>query len=267
VIATVLRQQGHSNGSGAVLARALGIGHGGPDSTRRTRQDRFVINWGVTRYPEHWRQAAITFSNPCLAVSACVNKKDTIKTLQDEEDVVPCVFGTDCKLQAKRFIEDDGKVVVRTVLNGHSGAGIIICRDPNNIPDAPLYTRYFRKDAEYRVHVAYGNVILIQQKRRGEDHDNLVNDDRDRALIRTNDNGWVFCISDLDCDTRNYRGLISDLAIRAAAAVGINHGAVDILVKHRRAASDAVVCEINTAPALRNPSTLNAYVQVFRERI
>lgn len=258
---TVLRQQRHSNGSGAVLARALGVSSAGPESRRVTRGPRYIINYGVTANP-NWRQSSAEFSNTPTAVSVCVNKFQTIQYLVRHN--VPCVQQL-TRNEVAAAIQEDGKVIARDVLNGHSGQGIRVVRDAAHIGNSPLYTRYFKKDFEYRVHVAFGDVILIQQKKRG---DNFDDSDRDRSLIRTNDNGWVFCINDLDCDAKGYRPLISDLALRAAGAVGINHGAVDVLVKiNKRGGPTAVVCEINTAPALRNPSTLAAYVQAFQRRL
>jgi hypothetical protein len=268
VIKTLLRQQGHTGGSGAALARALGIPHSGPDTPRNCNQARFVINYGVSSDPR-WRQRAIQYSNTPASVALCVNKLQTLQRLKAEN--VLCLEFVSAPRRGipdnrvGNWIETDGKCVARTVLGGHSGQGIVICRDARNIPQAPLYTRYFKKDHEYRVHVAFGRVILVQQKKRNE---NYNGDDADRALVRTNDNGWTFCINDLDCDVRRYRAQLETLALNAAQAVGINHGAVDILVKLSRVgAPTSVVCEINTAPALRNPSTLNAYVLAFQAKL
>jgi len=157
-----------------------------------------------------------------------------------------------------RWMREDGKIVVRHTVTGHSGAGLEIVRRGQPIPVAPLYTRYFRKHAEYRVHVCYGNVILIQQKRKenGADVD---------TLVRTRANGWVFTVQDLSCDTRNYRAELGVLALDAARAVGANHCAVDILVNHD--SMNKVVVEINSAPALEAESSLNAYVEAFRARM
>ena len=48
----VLRQKGHKNGSGAKLARALGVRHFHKDSRpKRLPRPLFVINWGVSVYP------------------------------------------------------------------------------------------------------------------------------------------------------------------------------------------------------------------------
>lgn len=266
--AIVLRQHGHTGGSGATLARALGIPNSSPETSRRMRGDRFVINYGCSVDPGlNWRQRSITFTNSPQSVHNCADKRETFRKMLVAKQSNPALHfleWTDDRTVAAGWVRDDGKAIGRSVINGHSGVGISVLRAANNVPNLPLYTRYFKKDIEYRVHVAFGRVALIQQKKRGERYNG---DDPDLALIRTNANGWIFSINDLDCDVRNYRGLIETLALNAAQAVGIQHGAVEILVKHKRqGAPDAVVCEINSAPALGNPSTLNAYVQAFRAK-
>lgn len=263
----VLRQHGHANGSGSILAKALDIRSSSPMTRRKTAHNRFVINWGNSSTPA-WSQRGILWSNRPLCVGKCSNK---ILTFQDllvarvptlewelkKEDVIK-----------KGWLEKDGKVIVRNIVNGHSGAGIRVIRKGEEIPDAPLYTRYFRKHAEYRVHVAYDEVILIQQKRRDSDY---AGNDPNDSVIRTHDRGWVFCINDLGCDSGDYREALHDLAKRAVRALGLNHAAVDILVKHSDKIGtkllESVVCEINSAPALRAGSTLECYTRVFRDKI
>lgn len=257
----VLRQHGIRNGSGATLARALGIWHSSPRTPRRSRRDRFVINWGVSE-ALNWTQRNLRITNTNIGIGNCVNKLLTLRALSAAN--VPAIAGTSERNIAQQWLDSDGKVVVRRILGGHSGAGIEIPRKGAEIPHAPLYTRYFKKSAEYRVHVAFGKVIHIQQKKRSREADR---DNRDANLIRTNGNGWAFCITDLDCDSRNYRESISTLALNAAKAVSIEHGAVDILTRHKEDGSvTSVVCEINSAPALRNPSTCLAWVTAFKAK-
>jgi len=269
----LLRQKGHKNGSGAKLAEALGIRHYHKDSRpKRLPRPLFVINWGVSQNPG-WcpRGHAVMTTNCHDSVGIASNKLFTQRALRNADvsrlgwvsDLPPYPYKP-AKEWVKDWIAQDGKAIARTTLTGHSGQGILVVRDPENIPDAPLYTQYFKKDAEYRVHVAFGKVILVQQKKRKNGYENL-NLTNDQKLIRTNGNGWVFAINDLDCDRLEYSEKLKDLALSAARAVDIEHGAVDILVKHSKNGATMVVCEINTAPALNNPSTLEAYVKAFEE--
>lgn len=251
------------------LANALGCGLATADSRRSTRQDRYVINWGCNEEPE-WVQRALTISNSFDAVDSCRDKITTFELLSEFEVPVLEWCSPENSVSCQRWLEEDGKIVVRHTTTGHSGAGIEIFRQDQlaqgqAIPAAPLYTRYFRKQAEYRVHVCYGNVILVQQKRK-MNSDRRPEGGNNQNLVRTYGNGWVFTVNNLDCDTRNYRAAISELAINACAAVGANHAAVDILVKHNRA-NTAVVCELNSAPGIEAGSTLEAYTNAFRQKI
>lgn len=262
----LLRQKGHKNGSGAKLAEALGIKHYHKDSRpKRLPRPLFVINWGVSVYPAWVEFNNGIISNSYRGVATCVNKLRALVTLAGAK--IPCLEFTQDRDQFIDWVYKDGKAVARHSLTGHSGQGIEIWR-PDLLemhePMCDLYTRYFKKDAEYRVHVAFGKVILVQQKKRKNGYENL-NLTNDQKLIRTNGNGWVFAINDLDCDRLEYAEKLKDLALSAARAVDIGHGAVDILVKHSKKGATMVVCEINTAPALNNPSTLEAYVKAFEE--
>lgn len=277
---TVLRNAGSQ--SARRLATALAVGLATSGSRRATQGDRFVINWGVRAAQPGFRQRELTFSNTPQAVANCSDKIATFWRLHQAgvphvefADNVTQGGNAQPNLVANRvqpWLAEDGKIVVRATTIGHSGAGISIIRTGERIPNAPLYTRYFRKQAEYRVHVFYGNAILIQQKRR-------MNEERREAegagvladLVRTHANGWVFAVNDLSCDRLGYRAGLVELAVNAARAVGANHCAVDILVKHperrRMRDGDMVVCEVNSGPALEANSTLEAYTNAFRAKI
>ena len=282
---TVLGHRGSR--SRDALARALGVGKASVDSVRRCRGNRFVINWGSSQVPLNFRQRQLTYSNAPQAVSIIADKILTLTALSTEN--IPALEYMGARETARltdgfrdiaeHWLEQDGKIVARHILNGHSGAGIEIVRRGNPIPDAPLYTRYFRKDAEYRVHMFYGEPILIQQKRRmREDRRDAANEDNESHLIRNHHNGWAFTTNNLDCDSRNYRARLCEVANLACVAVGANHGAVDLLVRHNSVDMprdlvdtdyrdhDIRVCEINSAPSLDATSTLNAWANAFRSK-
>jgi len=264
----VLRQRGHRSGGGVALARALGIRDAHPDSPRRTRHVRFVINWGVSSNPIAWRERGIIYTNTPQAVEKSANKLLTLNTLH--ASAVPTLEFTTDPAVATEWVEADHKCIARRIVNGHSGQGISVVRINDddatvNMPHAPLYTRYWKKQKEFRVHVAFGRVLLIQEKRQSTD-DRFSNLDRDNRLIRTYANGSIFCINDLHCDVLNYRARIEDIAILACRSIGLAHGAVDIMVKIKKANrgttevfEDAVVCETNSAPALESPTAIEAY--------
>lgn len=231
-------------------------------SVRHCRGDRAVINLGVSAEPTRFHQRSIAFSNSLEGVANCQNKIATFAALNLAR--VPCVeHSYPGLLIHERWLEEDGKIVVRHTTTGHSGRGVQIVRRGETIPNAPLYTRYFRKQAEYRVHVAFGKVLLVQQKRRQNGFSEL--DAPNKELVRTHGNGWVFTINGLSSIERGYDTVLRNLAVDAAGAVGCNHCAVDILVNHD--SGQLVVCEINSCPALEAGSTLTAYTNAFKEWI
>ncbi len=267
MIVTILRHPG-SRGARTLYERLsealrpMRVGMADSGSIRRTRGSRYILNWGVSSNPERFAQQRLVFSNLPQAVGKCANKLLTLDLLNANQ-VAHVEYNTGTmREQVPQWLEQDGKIVVRHTLNGHSGAGIVIVRRGEEIPNALLYTRYFRKDAEYRVHVAFGSVISIQQKRKRNGFDNT---NPLASLVRTHDNGWIFAINDLHCDRLGYRADLSDLAIRACNAVGAGHCAVDVLVRHAtpRRELNMVVCEINSAPGIEAESTANAYVEAF----
>jgi len=99
------------------------------------------------------------------------------------------------------------KVVCRTKLDGHSGDGIVIARNPDQVVDAPLYSRYFRKVREFRVFMAatryyvgddhdpemYVKALYLASKRNTGDVQ-----ERDDLLIRSKLKGWVYQREDVD---------------------------------------------------------------------
>lgn len=158
-----------------------------------------------------------------------------------------------------RFWEDwndipteDYPVVCRTVLSGHSGAGIVLARDQSEAVMAPLYVKYEKKKEEYRVHIGTKGIIVVQRKARKLD----VPDEEVDWQIRNHSNGFVYV-----------RGEVSppDEVIRAATecfeATGLDFGAVDVLYNEHN--QRAFVLEINTAPGLEGQTVMD-YANYFR---
>jgi hypothetical protein len=124
------------------------------------------------------------------------------------------------------------------------------------VPEAPLYTKGINARGEYRVHVVNGEVILYQKKSRRVDEDGEVDTpDEDETEVRNLETGWVY-------RTGNLRRLerVEQLAIQAVDVLGLNFGAVDIIMDTN---GDVFVLEVNTAPGLGNEETLNAYVEAL----
>lgn len=217
---------------------------------------RFVINWGVHNEALRVRANQRVLNKP-EAVAVARDKIATFRKLREAN--VPHVQFFTSKAEAER-VRGNKTILARSTTTGSGGTGIRIIPPGTALPDAPLYTLYFPKTHEYRVHVFNGRAILIQQKRRKTGLTEARTEEQKK--IRSHDNGWVFCINDLSHTTEQKR-LMEQHSITACAAAGLDFGAVDILVKD----NEVVVCEINTMPGLENPSTVEAYATAARSLV
>lgn len=144
----------------------------------------------------------------------------------------------------------EGTVVCRTLLNGSEGRGIIVADTVEKLVRAPLYTKYFKKKEEYRVHVLNGVVVDVQQKKRR----GIVNDNRD-SRIRNTANGFVFCREGLVEPTG-----LRQIAIDATNSLGYTLGAVDIGYNVKR--QQLVVFEVNATPGMEG-TTVQRYADAI----
>jgi len=171
-----------------------------------------------------------------------------------------------------------GAVYVRHTLTGHSGEGIEIIKNPTfgsiqrllnelnelrfydiatllssrvnerGLPLAPLYTKGINNGGEYRVHVFNGEIIDYRKKSRQYDNEATT----DQREIRTLENGWVYRTSNLRRLER-----VENLALSAIDALGLDFGAVDIIMDENRSVH---VLEVNTAVGM-DDVTLGNYVE------
>jgi hypothetical protein len=219
-----------------------------PDGTYRPFDSHKIINWGNSNPPTSWNCPDNILNKP-YNVAIASNKLSTFNALREASINTPKY--TSSKGEAQEWIEEDGVVLCRTKLNGHSGEGIVIARVIEDLVDSPLYVLYKKKRSEYRVHVFKGTVLSVQEKRR----DTEVERDQDQALIRSHDNGWVFCRENVTEDVR-----LRDIATQAIKTLGLDFGAVDIIYNQRE--DTYYVLEINTAPGLTG-QTLEEYVHAI----
>ena len=218
-----------------------------PDSPYIPREKDLIINWGSSVLPE-WVRADTNWLNHPKNVAWAANKQSTFYRFKERE--VPHPEWTTDNKEAMDWSKKM-TVVARTVLNGHSGQGIILCdKNTENFPDAPLYVKYKKKSREYRVHVFQGDVIDVQQKKKRLDFDKEVN-----TKIRSFDNGWVFCRDGIECPEDLY-----ETAVSAVAALGLDFGAVDVIYNQHE--NKCYALEVNTAPGLEG-ETMFSYVITF----
>jgi len=214
--------------------------------------DDMLINWGCNSLPEKFGGVGLLLNHPDIVARAsnksaafAVFKEAGVSTLETTSD--PAVADT--------WLADGEVVVARRLLRASGGRGIELCTPEgmDRVVKAPLYTKYIKKAAEYRVHVLPNGSIILNQKRRKAD----VPDDEVDWKIRNHDRGWIMARDNVDpCPAAEAE------AVKAIEALGLNFGAVDVIYNAHRDA--AYVLEVNTAPGLEG-SLVDAYGQALIE--
>jgi len=216
--------------------------------------DDFCINWGNSAALDNIDYRYVL--NHPEAVRETSNKLSFFQRVSQEglQELVPNFYTN------KEDIPNDVSfpIVCRTILNGHSGRGIVIANCRDELVDAPLFTQYVKKTTEYRIHFAYplrgdkqeSIILAVQQKRRRLDHDNP------NWQIRNHDNGFIYAREDVnppDCVIASARMIFEQ-------ATDLDFGAVDVVYNQHY--DRAYVLEVNTAPGLEG-QTLNDYAKHF----
>lgn len=192
--------------------------------------------------------------NPCDRVRVAGNKLSTFQTLENKDGVRIPLYTTDRDV-ATCWVRDGINVVCRTTLSGHSGAGIVMACKEDELVRAPLYVQYVKKQKEFRVHVAFGSVIDVQEKRKRAD----VDKESVNFQVRNHHSGWVYCREDIVQPTG-----LADMAIKTVAQLGLDFGAVDLIWNEKR--NEVYVLEVNTAPGLEG-STVDKYAEAFLKEL
>lgn len=241
----------NENSEGArELATALGI--------RRIRREgstyvggpnKVVINWGASQLPENVARSRII--NVPARLAAMSNK---LTFFQLMSGAVRTPEWTADRAVAGRWLTEGAKVVGRSILNGHSGAGISIHERAFAIDTAGirLYTKYVPKMFEYRVHFAFGQIIDIQRKIKDPARD-VVN-----WSVRSHANGFIYVRNEV---RETMPGDVLGQAEALVGECGLDFGAIDIIYNDRR--GEAYVLEINTAPGISG-ETVTSYANAFR---
>lgn len=233
------------------LADTLGIKRIRPEKSKfKGRPNRTVINWGRATLSDEVLKCRV-LNNP-EAVNAAGNKLLSFKGFSKDENINIPEF-TEDKDVAKDWLRAETPVVCRTVLRGHSGAGIVIAETEEELVDAPLYVKYVKKTQEYRIHVFQGKAFDVQRKMRRKD----VEDENVNWKVRNHDNGFIFGREGVDVPEEGQQQ-----AILAVAALGLDFGAVDLI--YNKQEDKYLVIEVNTAPGLTG-TTLENYSKVFAD--
>jgi glutathione synthase/RimK-type ligase-like ATP-grasp enzyme len=239
------------SGGAKALGKKCGILRATEKQVTKHGDFDIIINWG--RNDKRFNGSYI---NKPAAVNLATDKLRAFECFRAANVPIPD-FTVD-KAVAQTWLDDGMHVVARTLLRANSGRGITLVGPADseltptrNLPNAPLYTQYVKKAEEYRVHVVFGAVIDVQQKKRKLE----VPDDQVNWQIRNSSNGWIFARSDVsapDC--------VVSAALAAVSALGLEFGAVDI--GYNKHSISCVVFEVNTAPGLEG-QTLDSYYGAF----
>jgi hypothetical protein len=242
--------------SGKLLAEALGAKRLKPPETSKykPRPNHVVINWGSSAPTAHLYPATVL--NHPEAVGGMADKLKFFKLMRHFcPEVIPEFWTNQEDIPDEAF-----PVVCRTVLNGHSGAGIVISNNRSELVLAPLYVRYMKKKDEYRVHLgakssphcsSFSSVISVQQKKRS--HACAA----PNWQVRNHANGFIYAR-----DNVRPPACVLSVARTCFENSGLDFGAVDVV--YNEASDKAYVLEINTAPGVEG-QTVTDYANFFLE--
>lgn len=246
---------------------------------RKVRDNAFVLNYGRSDWPvwaEDAMKRGVRFINTPDAVRNCVDKVATFRLLSTAG--VECLdWTTDPNVANDYWLDEGDSVVIRSTAKGKQGKGIKVFSpdgkvrtDGVNFDDfdfsAPLYTKAYDKDVEFRIHVVNGEVVdYVQKKRMGKKKREAMGLDDVDHFVRNHKRGWVFAHNDVIRSP-----MVEKLALDTMKALGLDYGGVDILAKtneDRTEVTHALVCECNSAPSMKSPTTFKAYTEAFDKLI
>lgn len=218
----------------------------------RPRDRDLVINWGANTRPQ--RLQGVTMFNEPETIKKATDKLAFFQHMKEQApESIPEFWTTASEIPDKAF-----PIVCRTILNGHSGAGIVIAKSRSELVSAPLYVKYIPKKNEYRIHVGRvegrtnpDKIIAIQRKARSRS----VSDADVNWEVRSHDNGFIFVRGGFVTPAR-----VTDAARQALEVTGLDFGAIDVVDNEKKL--KAYVLEINTAPGLEG-QTVQDYKNYF----
>lgn len=209
--------------------------------------DNNVINWGnhIFRENEYFKL------NVPSAISRTSHKTTARKILQNAGVKVPQTYFYDDNINLQKFPliarppkHEKGKNFF--VLNSQKDFEHIWNQNGGNIKDW-YFSEIFEKTNEYRVHVAHGKVLLVNEKsfKKGD----IV------TTAEVNRGDWRV----LNWGEFNPR--ICMESIRAAEILGLDYAAVDVMYNSDN--NTLAICELNTDPDVGTQYTSGKYAAYF----
>lgn len=226
--------------TGKWLARALGARGFGTCKTLKQRPVDFLIRWGNSDQEERDGRTAVI--QTARAIRAASDKLAAFRLLAEADVSIPR-FTTSAD-EANGW----GTTVFGRTRHGAKGHGITVFQPGDARWGHALYTEFVPNTREYRLHVVGGNVVRVQRKYLEREE---LNGD---GFIKNHDHGYVFKQPQKALNTTR-----TDAAVAACAALGLDFGAVDMVIDER---GKEYILEVNTAPSC-SPLTGKSYVEAL----
>lgn len=219
--------------SAAQLAEAIGAVCENPFQTEGHdyRDYQLVINYGCNRNIK-----ATRLINNTKAVACCIDKLRTFTILKEAGGINIPEFTTNAA-KAK----DWDIVVVRKELDAAGNKGMEYV-DPSRqpLPDAPLYTKYFSHNREYRVVVVPENIGIMHVQ----------------AYIKKEKDGeWT-----LFEDNSIHLDAVKAQCLKAAEALRIDYVGFDVLMNKQ---NQFIILEANSGPIITD-TTIKAFKKMLK---
>jgi len=250
--------------SATLLAKALGTKKVYPDGNYKLKAEHIIINWGNTNIPNWFNSKLYNEKRILNHPEKVAIFADKIKTFRFTEELHKAEI-------YKHFLkgiegvppacleEFNFPIYCRTKTKSHSGNGIVIANNIEEVVKAPLYIEGIKLHKEYRLHFfKYNNKIElfhIQQKRKMTTERLKEENIELNRLIRSRQNGWIYSIENID--PINETTLLETKIL--ARIIPLNFFAMDININKE---GFWHLIEVNTAPGLEG-TTLNKYVEQF----
>lgn len=226
-----------SRPTGEILAQALGASHGlacigSPGST--------LIRWG-SRTPT---MSAERVLNDTPAIANASNKLRSLELMREAGIPVP-----DWDTDPEALVERTGYPILGRRRSHARGTDITLCLQRRDYirRRRDYYVAYIPTNREYRLHVVGDRVIRAQGKF-------LDVSEEYQPWMRNYSTGYRF-----RAPRRRLHSTRLDSAVQAVQALGLDFGAVDLIVADN---GSHYVLEVNTSPAC-SPITGAAYVTAF----
>lgn len=207
-------------------------------------RDSIALRWGTA---EHGALPSVLQSAESIARAG--NKLVSLQCFN--RDGVPCP-----EFQVRPATTSDGVWLGRST-HGMCGTDIVVYPNglSNYAPDRnrhDFYTRYIPNSREYRVHVFGDQILGVMGKYL--DYPDQAGD----GYIKNVAHGYRFRTPQKQLNASR-----TDAAIAAVKSLGLDFGAVDLIIGED---GKEYVLEVNTAPALA-PLTFAKYVEAFKGRL